>query len=86
MENSLKNYKWGHAYVMGLLSWLRALTCSTMGYCYWWEDEPVRQFVHHKNNFGWMDVWELNPEGMGLLCLKASVTWEEVILVESLHD
>jgi hypothetical protein len=27
------------------------------------EDEPVRQFVLYEKNFGWMDIWELNPEG-----------------------
>jgi hypothetical protein len=29
------------------------------------EDEPVREFVLYEDNFGWMDVWELNPEGVG---------------------
>jgi hypothetical protein len=35
------------------------------------EDEPDRQLVLYKNNFG---VWELNPEGMGLILLKISAT------------
>jgi hypothetical protein len=33
-----------------------------------------------------MDVWELNPEGLGSLWLMASVTCGEIILAEGLHD
>jgi hypothetical protein len=36
--------------------------------------------------FGWMDVWELNSEGLGSLRLKASATWGAIILAEGLHD
>jgi hypothetical protein len=32
------------------------------GYCNLQESEPIRQFVIYKKDFGWMDVWELNPE------------------------
>jgi hypothetical protein len=35
------------------------------------EDDPIRKFVLCENNFGWMDAWELNPERMGSLWLKA---------------
>jgi hypothetical protein len=31
------------------------------------EDETVREFALYEDNFGWMDVWELNPEGVGSL-------------------
>jgi hypothetical protein len=27
------------------------------------EDETIRQFALYEKNFGWMVVWELNPEG-----------------------
>jgi hypothetical protein len=35
---------------------------------------PIRKFVLHEKNFGWMDVWELNPEGLGSLWLITSTT------------
>jgi hypothetical protein len=41
---------------------------------------PIRQLVLYENNFGWMDVCELNPEELGLLWLMASATWGEIIL------
>jgi hypothetical protein len=25
---------------------------------------PVRQFVLYEKQFGWLDVWELHPEGL----------------------
>jgi hypothetical protein len=31
---------------------------------------------------GWMYVWNLNPEGLGLLWLMASGTWGGFILAE----
>jgi hypothetical protein len=37
-------------------------------------------------NFGWMDVWDLNPEGLGSLWLTTSVIWGEIILAEGLND
>jgi hypothetical protein len=57
-----------------------------MGYCYYWDDDPIRQPVLYEKNFGWMHVWELNPEGLGSLWLMASVTWGEIILADGLHD
>jgi hypothetical protein len=36
-------------------------------------DDPIRQSVLYENNFGWMDVWELNQKGLGSLWLKASI-------------
>jgi hypothetical protein len=29
----------------------------------------------YEQNYGWMDVWDLNPEAMRSLCLKVSATW-----------
>jgi hypothetical protein len=42
------------------LEMLRILMDDTIGQCVLWE-----------KNFGWMDVWELNPEGLESLWLKA---------------
>ncbi|KDR11388.1 hypothetical protein L798_14020 [Zootermopsis nevadensis] len=36
----------------------------------------IRQFVLCYENFGWMDVWESDPERLRPLWLKASATWE----------
>jgi hypothetical protein len=33
-----------------------------------------------------MDVWELNPEGLGSLWQIAPATWGEIILPEGLND
>jgi hypothetical protein len=58
-----------------------------MGYCNWWEDEPIRQLElckKKKKNLSWKDVWELNRDvwdsfgfanlgGRGLFLLKASI-------------
>jgi hypothetical protein len=33
-----------------------------------------------------MDVWELNPEGLGSLWLRTSATWGGIILAYGLHD
>jgi hypothetical protein len=58
-----------------------------MDCCYWWEDEPIRQFVLYANTFWWMDVWELKSDGIGSLSLKASlIWWAGIILAEGLHD
>jgi hypothetical protein len=43
----------------------------TGGYCYWWEFDPIKQLVLSEKNFSWMDVWELKPEGLEQLWLKA---------------
>jgi hypothetical protein len=59
---------------------------QTRGYCYWWEDDPIRQLVLCENNLGSMDVWELNPEGMVSLSLKATWGGGGIILAEGLHD
>jgi hypothetical protein len=49
--------------------------------------DPIRQLVLCERNFGWMDVWELNPEGLGSHWLMASATWWwGVNLAEGLHD
>jgi hypothetical protein len=47
------------------------------------------QFVLCEKNFGWMDVWELNPEGLESLRLKAFGTFwggGGGILAEGLPD
>jgi hypothetical protein len=46
-------------------------------YSYYGENDYARKFVFcggEKKNFGWMNVWELNPEGMISLWLKAFAT------------
>jgi hypothetical protein len=35
----------------------------------------MTEFVLCEENFGWIDVWKLNPEGLGSLGLKAFATW-----------
>jgi hypothetical protein len=40
------------------------------------EDYAVRKFVPYNKDFGWMALWELNPETLELLWLMASVTWK----------
>jgi hypothetical protein len=69
INGALKLYNGGVLTLTGFLSWRKALTFQTRGYCYWWEDNPIRQFVLFEKDFGWTYVWELNPEG-----LKASAT------------
>jgi hypothetical protein len=51
------------------------LTCSNEGLLLLVRGDPIRQLVLHERNFGWMDVWELNPERLGSLWLMASATW-----------
>jgi hypothetical protein len=43
-------------------------------YCYWREDDPIRQLVLYEKNFGLMVVWELNPEVLGWLWLMTTAT------------
>jgi hypothetical protein len=38
-------------------------------------DYPIRQLVLCGKDFGWMAFWELNPEVLGSLWLKAFATW-----------
>jgi hypothetical protein len=38
-------------------------------------DYTIRKLVLYEKNFGWMNVWELNPEVLGSLWLMASQTW-----------
>jgi hypothetical protein len=54
-----------------------------MGYCYWWEDDAIRQFVLCEMDFGWMNVLEFNPEGLGSLWLKASATLEALFWLKA---
>jgi hypothetical protein len=28
-------------------------------------DDPVSELLTNEKNFGWLDVWKLNAEGMG---------------------
>jgi hypothetical protein len=56
------------------MSRLKALTCSDKGLLLLMGGCPIRKFVLYESNFGWMDFWELNPEGLGLLWLMASAT------------
>jgi hypothetical protein len=44
------------------------------------------QFVLFKKNSGWMDVWELKPERLQLLWLKASATWRRITFAKDLHN
>jgi hypothetical protein len=37
--------------------------------------DSIRQLVLYERNFGWMDVWDLNPQVLGSLWLMASATW-----------
>jgi hypothetical protein len=37
--------------------------------------DTIRKLVLYERNFGWMDVWKLNSEGLVLLWLMAYVTW-----------
>jgi hypothetical protein len=43
------------------------LACSGKGLLLLVGDDPIMQFVLCEKKFGWMDVWELNPEGLGSL-------------------
>jgi hypothetical protein len=54
-----------------------------MGYCCWWEDVPFGQLVLYEKNFGWMDVWELNPEWLGSLWLRGFWGSSSLIFDES---
>jgi hypothetical protein len=68
----------------GFLSWRKALTFSNkilllVG------DYPIRQLVLCEKYFGWMTVWELNPEVLRSLRLMASATWGGITLAEDLH-
>jgi hypothetical protein len=40
-------------------------------------DYPFRQLVLYEKDFGWMALWELNPEVLGSLWPMASATWDE---------
>jgi hypothetical protein len=48
----------------GLLSWLKALTCSEQSLLLLMDD-PIKQFALFENTFGWTNVWGLNPESLG---------------------
>jgi hypothetical protein len=41
----------------------------------WLENYPISQFVRCKKDLGWTNVWELNPNEVESLRLKASVSW-----------
>jgi hypothetical protein len=49
---------------------MKALTCSARGYCCWWEMILSGNMSFMKRNFGWLDIWELNPELLGSLWLR----------------
>jgi hypothetical protein len=58
---------------------------QTRGYCWWREDEPVRQFVLYEINFTRLDVLKLNPEGWDRFGWRPP--WlGGIILTEGLHD
>jgi hypothetical protein len=38
-------------------------------------DCPIRELVLYQKDFGWMAFWELNPEALGSLWLKAFGIW-----------
>jgi hypothetical protein len=51
MKKNRRYNKWGYAYANGFVVLAEGL-----------EYGPVRQLVLYEKNFGWLDVWELNPE------------------------
>lgn len=53
----------------------------TRGYCYWWKNDPISKLVLYKKSFGWVDIWELNPEGLYLLWLIAAAPSKLIILL-----
>jgi hypothetical protein len=59
----------------GFLSWRKALTFSKKGKLLLVEDTPTRQLVLYENDFGWMALWEMNPEVLGTLWLMAFAIW-----------
>jgi hypothetical protein len=56
----------------GFLSRRKALTYPDQGFLLLVEDRPIRQRVLCEKDFGWMALWGLNPEVLGLLWLMAS--------------
>jgi hypothetical protein len=42
--------------------------------------DHMRQLVLYERNFGWLEVWKLNPEVLGSLWLLASSTCGEPLL------
>jgi hypothetical protein len=46
------------------------------GCCHWREDESIKQFVLFENNFGLMDVWELNPQRIWPLWFRLLRFWK----------
>jgi hypothetical protein len=59
----------------GFLSWRKALTFSNEGLLPLVGDYPIKQLVLSEKEFGWMALWKLNPEVLGLLSLMATATW-----------
>jgi hypothetical protein len=86
-KESLKKINFGYAYTNGfyvLAEGFDIFRLRPIGH--WREDKSIRQFFLYENNFCWMEVWELNPERIGLISLKASATWWRTILALGLHD
>jgi hypothetical protein len=56
----------------GFLLWRKALTFSSWGLLLLVGDYPIRQRVLCEKDFGWVALWELNPEVLGSLWLMPS--------------
>jgi hypothetical protein len=50
------------------------------------KDDTIRKKVLRVKCFGCVDIWELNPERLASLCLKASETVGVTIFAQNLHD
>jgi hypothetical protein len=85
-KRCLKTTTGGVLTLTGFLSRRKALTFSDKGVLLLVGDSPIRQRVLCKKDFGWMAVWVLNPEVLGLLWLVVCATWGEITSAEGLHD
>jgi hypothetical protein len=58
------NYRnWECAYANGFVVLAEALDLFRTGAIATGENEPISQFVLYEKDFGWIDVWELTPDG-----------------------
>jgi hypothetical protein len=75
INDSLKQRAGVCAYSIVVLSRGKALTFSNKGLLLLVGDYPIRQLVLYEKDFGWITLWELNPQVLGSLWLIASATW-----------
>jgi hypothetical protein len=71
MVNGALNYNGERAYAKWTFVVTEGLDFFKLG------DYSIRQFVLREKDFGWMALWELNPEVLGSVWLMASATWRE---------